>query len=370
MNNAVFMIMKKLSLDSKLNYKYFKDQLEFFGEIVKDIERAKKYVYLETYRFDDSYIAKRVRDVLVKRAKEGVEVKILVDGLGALVNEDFFKGITAHGGEVRFFRKITFRRANWFAYNNRRDHRKLIIIDDKIVYTGSSNIAERVLNWREFNIRIEGPVAGIFKDIFLDTFEIHNIFYHDKRKHIFTLSFGTMEIVRDIPSLKYQLVRKKLMTLMDLAKKSIIIETPYFVPDPVFFNSMKRTVARGVKVTLILPAESDVAIVDVVVKSYFGAIHRKNINLKLHSKKFNHSKVALIDNSAYMIGSSNIDYRSFIYMYELCIFGRDKRLVEIVRKHLEVSFKESKDFDFALWKKRRFSRKILEFITKPVRWFF
>jgi cardiolipin synthase len=359
--------MAKLSVDSALKYKYFKDQLAFFANIVKDMEKARKYIYLETFRYDDSYVARRIRDVLVKKAKEGVEVKLLIDGWGSLVDADFFKEVTSNGGELRFFRKINFRRANWFSYNNRRDHRKLIVIDDKIVYTGSSNIAERVLNWREFNIRIEGPVGGVFKDVFLDNYEIHNIFYHDLRRHIFPLSFGTMEIVRDVPSFRQQTIKRRLIELMYSAKKSIILETPYFVPDMAFMKAMKRAAARGVKVTLILPAESDSSLVDIAMKSYFGTLHRRKINLKFYSKKFNHSKIALIDNTFYMIGSTNLDYRSFILMYELCIFGKDKRLIALVRKHVEETFKGAEDFDYESWLKRPFSQKFMEFIVKPFR---
>jgi cardiolipin synthase A/B len=360
----------KLSSDLALKYRYFENQIDFFAGIIKDIEKAKKYIYLETYRYDDSYIARRIRDVLAKKAKDGVEIKILIDGWGALVDDGFFKKVTANGGEVRFFRKITFRRANWFSYNNRRDHRKLIVIDDKIIYTGSSNIAERVLNWRESNIRIEGPVAGIFKDIFLDNYEIHNIFYHDMRRHIFPLSFGTMEIIRDAPSLRHQTVKRRLIELMYSAKKSIILETPYFVPDVALLRAMKRATLRGVKVTLILPKETDSGLVDIVMASYFGVLHRKNIDLKFYSKKFNHSKVALIDNNFYMLGSTNLDFRSFLLMYELCIFGRDKRLIEIVRNHINETLKDTKDFNYEDWKNRKISQKFMEFIVKPFRAFF
>jgi cardiolipin synthase len=361
-------IQLKNELDPELKYRYFENQEKFFSSIIKDMKNAKKYIYLETYRYGDGAIGKNVRDVLIEKAKEGVEVKVLIDSWGSMVDKDFFAELIKYKGEVRFFRifKVTF---NFIKYNNRRDHRKLLVIDDNIMYTGSSNIAERVLLWREFNVRIEGAIAGIMKEVFLNSYEVHNNYFHKHRKHIFALSYKSFDIVRDIPSIKYRKIRKKLKNLVKIAKKKIIIETPYFVPDYRFIYALTNAVKRGVNVTLIIPKKSDVKVVDVMVSSYLGHLHRKGVHIKYYTKKFMHSKVALFDNTYFSFGSANMDHRSFSYQYELNLFGKDKKMRDIVQKHIQETLKGTEDFDYEKWKHRPLFQKFLEILYIPARTF-
>ncbi len=354
--------------DLNLKYRYFEDQEKLFSSMIEDISSAKEYIYLETYRFGDGAVGKRFNEVLTKKAAEGVEIKLLIDHWGTMVDDTFFSEFTKSKGELRFFRKfkITY---NFIKYNNRRDHRKLLVIDDKITYVGSSNISERNLLWREFNVRIQGYIAGVLKDVFLDNYDLHDKFFHKKRPHIFSIPYGPLEIVRDIPSIKYRRIRSKLKEQIKKAKKEIILETPYFVPDYRFIRYLAKAVKRGVKVTLIVPKESDVRVVDVMSGSYFGYLYKNGIKVKLYTKKFMHSKVALFDNSYFSFGSANLDHRSFSYQYELNLFGSDKALLDIVRKHVEETLKGTEDFNYEKWKKRPLMRKIEEIFLIPARTF-
>ncbi|MGV8169399.1 MAG: phospholipase D-like domain-containing protein [Candidatus Nanoarchaeia archaeon] len=361
--------MKKLSSESELDYKYFKDTEAFYSSIIKDIEKAKFYIYLETFRYDSSKYPKMIRAALDKAAERGVEIKLLIDGWGAQVDEKFFSELIKHNGELRFFRKPKLFTYNIIKYNNRRDHRKIIAIDDKIVYLSSANIAERNLHWREFSIRIEGHIAGMFKDIFLDNYELHKDFYHDKRSHIFPLTYGSFEIVRDVPSARFRMVRKKLKNLIIESKKEILLETPYFVPDHRFLHALKEAARRGVKVTLIIPKRSDVMVTDIMASSYMGTLHRSGVKIKYYTKGFNHSKIALIDDEYFSFGSTNLDHRSFGYMYELNVFGKEKRLKDIVKKHIEETLKGTEDFDYKKWKRRGLHTRLLEILLWPMRSF-
>ncbi|MGV8163047.1 MAG: phospholipase D-like domain-containing protein [Candidatus Nanoarchaeia archaeon] len=360
--------MKKLSTDNNLEYKYFDETEEYYSSIIKDIEKSKYYVYLEVYRYDSSKYPKLIRDALEKALERGVEVKILIDGWGTQVEESFFSKITKNKGEVRFFRKPKILTSNIIQYNNRRDHRKIIVIDDKLVYLSSANIAKRNLDWREFSVKIKGYIAGIFKDVFLDNYDLHDDFYHDKRSHIFPLTYGSFEIVRDVPSVRFRKIRKRLKQLIMNAKKQIIIETPYFVPDHRFLHTLKDAAERGVKVTLIIPKQSDVKVVDIMASSYMGNLHEHKVNIKYYSK-FLHAKLVLIDDTYFSFGSANIDHRSFSYMYELNVFGNEKRFKEIVKQHIEETLKDTEDFNYIKWKQRPFHTKFMEFILKPFRTF-
>jgi cardiolipin synthase len=364
--------MRKLTFkktEMGLKYKYFDDQEKFFASILNDIESAKNYIYLETYRFGDGAVGKQFRDALTKKADQGVEVKLLIDHWGSMVDEGFFSELINNGGELRFFRKFKVT-PNFMKYNNRRDHRKIVVIDDKVVYLGSSNIAERNLLWREFDVRIEGLIAGMFKDIFIDNFNIHNDFFHKKRPHIFTLAYGgALDIVRDIPSIKYRRIRKNLKEHIKHAKKEIILETPYFVPDYRFIHHLSQAAKRGVNVTLIIPKSSDVPVVDIMVSSYLGSLYKKGIHIKYYTKKFIHSKVALFDGNYFSFGSANLDHRSFSYQYELNLCGTDPKMRDIIRAHLNETLKDTEDFNYEVWKRRPLLQKINEIILIPMRTF-
>lgn len=355
-------------LDQRIKYTYFKDQMALFASMLRDIMNAKEYIYLETYRFGDGLVGKKFNDALTKKAMEGVEIKLLIDHWGTMVDEEFFSEFTRSKGELRFFRKFRVRYP-FIKYNNRRDHRKLLVIDGKITYIGSSNISERTLLWREFNVRIEGNIAGMFKEVFMDNYRVHDKFFHSIRPHIFSINYGPLEIVRDMPSIKYRRIRSKLKQHIKRAKKEIILETPYFVPDYRFMLHMIRAAKRGVNVILIVPKESDVHVVDVMTNSYFGFLHKHGVKIKYYAGSFMHSKVALFDDTYFSFGSANLDHRSFSYQYELNLFGHDPQLRDIVRNHINETLKDTEDFDYEKWKKRPFLRKLYEIILIPSRTF-
>jgi cardiolipin synthase len=326
------------------------------------------YIYIETFRYGNGRIGKQMLQALEKKAKEGVEIKLLIDHWGSQVSQEFFSDLIKNGSELRFFRKFKVT-TNFIKYNNRRDHRKILVIDDKFVFLGSSNLAERNLEWREFDVKIEGHFAGIFKDIFLDNYSVYDNYFHDTRSHIFPLVYDTLEIIRDVPSVNHRMIRRKLVDLIKAAKKEVIIETPYFVPDLRFMHHLKQAAKRGVKVILIFPKKSDVRVVQIMMSSFYGGLYKKGIQIKLYNKIILHSKVALIDGETFSFGSANIDHRSFSYMYELNVFGKDKKLRDIVKKHVDESLKGSEDFNYEEWKNRSLWQKTKEVVLIPFRTF-
>ena len=123
------------------------------------------------------------------------------------------------------------------------------------------------------------------------------------------------------------------------------------------------------KVTLIVPKQSDVKIVDIMASSFFGGLHESGVQIKWYTKKFLHAKVLLVDDEYFSFGSTNIDHRSLGYMYELNIFGNDKRLKEIVKKHIEETLQDTETFNYSTWKKRSMHKKILEILLGPLKTF-
>ncbi len=352
---------------SRRDIKYFSGSVEFFEDLLRVISRAERSIFLETYRLNGSF-AVRLKDVLIKKAKEGVVVKLLLDHWGSLIREDFFSELEALGGEVRFFRVFKFT-TNVISYNNRRDHRKLVVVDD-FCYIGSANLTSHSKDWREFVVRIRDSVfADKMRMIFIDNFKIHDFFFHSPKNHLSPLRFESLEVVRDVPSIRYQKIRNKMLHLIRNAKSRVVIETPYFVPDAKMILGLIRAARRGVDVSIIIPKRSDVRLVDILTQSLLGELHRRGVKIFLFSPGFSHAKVGLFDDFFYF-GSANFDYRSFKYQYELGVFGKNRVLGNVVEDHLRGSFSLSKNFDFARWKRRSLFFRALEVLLEPFRHFF
>jgi len=202
-------------------YSVFDDTLRFYNALLSDIENATKYIYIEIYRFSYHGLGKKFRDALLKKVHQGVEVKILLDSWGTSPNHDFFSPLTKGGGEVRFFEKIRLN-LDYFTRSHRRNHRKIIVIDDEILYLGSANITDYNVVWRELIVRMEGELASVFKDIFLSMFEIYNRYHLYSPELTAPISYGGFNIIRDAPSQRHQNIKKTLNKINSLGSQEYI----------------------------------------------------------------------------------------------------------------------------------------------------
>ncbi len=337
--------------------------------MLEDIEGAKKYVYLQTYRIGNDSIGIKFRDALTKKAKEGVEVKVLIDSWGGnALSDNFFKEMSAYQGVVRYFEKLKFN-FDFFTKGHRRNHRKLLIIDDHLSYIGSTNITEYNLNWRELVMRLKSDIAIKFKKIFEEdwvNYNKHKVLI-DKKNNSRTMKHETCEILRDVPSITIQRIKKRYVQLIQKAKNQVIIETPYFLPGYQLRKSMMDAAKRGVDVTVIIPKHSDVGLVDILRNKYLGQLYKNGISFLFYIPHNLHAKVMLVDDEVYSIGSSNFDYRSFRYMYEIVLIGRRKDIIEQLEKHLQETILNSQLFDFEKWLHRPVINKFFEWILLPFR---
>lgn len=331
--------------------------------MIEDIKNAKSSIFLETYIYEDDEIGKKFRDVLIKKAKQGIKIRILIDAWGSTARKPFFQELIDFGAEVRFFREIKYL-LRFFSKNHERNHRKLLIIDNKIVYIGSMNITNECLDWRELVLRIKSDIARDFVASFQQSWEIYGEL---DKKRIETIIHKEYEIIQDIPSYLERTTEKKFYNLIKKAKKEIMIETPYFIPSLNLINSLGRAVERGVKVILMIPRKSDVRIVDFARNRYLGRLHKQGINIFYYTEKTMHSKLLLIDDSFFMLGSSNLDYRSFVHNFEINFIGKNRQLIKELKEFFNTGLKNSRPFDYESWKQRPSLGKILELILEMFR---
>lgn len=348
------------------SFKLFDDPLRYYNAMLDDIGKAKNFIYLETYRFNNDSIGVKFRDALTNKSKEGVEIKLLMDSWGTSLPKTFFQEITQNGGEVRYFQKL---RIVWdfFSRNHRRNHRKLIVIDDEITYMGSANLTDYSLNWRESILRIQSDLTPVFKRAFLQHFELFNKYTFESKIQVRRIFHKSFEIIRDIPSLTKQKIRKRYIELIKNAKSEVIIETPYFLPSYYFRKALSEATQRGVNVKVIMPKNSDVGLVDVLRNRFLGPLYKNGIELLFYMPHNLHAKMMLVDKKIFSIGSPNFDYRSFRFQHEIVILGEDQRVIDQVIDHINETIRSSEGFDYEMWKNRSMIQKFFEWLILPFR---
>lgn len=353
-----------------MNFKLFSDNKLLYQAMLADIAQAKESICLETYIFGNDDIGKQFRATLFERAQAGVKIKLLIDDFGSPVNKHFFKELTAAGGRVKFFRKviISFR---IIKHNNHRDHRKLLIIDDQISYIGSANITSHALNWRDLTLRLsDGKLQKIFHTAFDDNFKIAHRLIFKKKKHLTPLTNDGFSLIRDVPSPRFRTIRKEQLQLIKHAKKSIMIEVPYFLPDRKLVREFLRARQRGVEIVIIIPKKSDVRTIDLLREKYLGKLYLMGIKIKYYTPSILHSKLLLIDDKKFSLGSANMDYRSLILQFEICLFSGYAPLAAALKQHLTKSLSQCQDFDYRIWSKRPWRHRLAEHLLYIIRYLF
>lgn len=344
------------------------DTLKIFNSMLEDIEKARNYIFIETYKFENGPIGIAFRDKLTQKAKEGVKVKLLVDAWGSYVSEEFFREMISYGGEVRFFKKLKLS-INTFMKNHERDHRKIMVIDNMITYISSLNFTSYCINWREMSIRLSGSIAKAFKTIFNQNYNLKNTYKFNKKRLTRPFRLGNYEIIRDVPSVVFQRLRKKTLHLVKSAQKEIIVETPYFLPTRAIRDALEEAaVVRGVNIKIIMPLKSDVKTVNVLKDFYLGKLHQAGIKILFYKPHNLHAKMLVVDDHFY-IGTSNFDYRSFRYQFEVGLVGKDQNILDQLYQHNNETLKDCIEFDYDKWLNRPKWQKVLEVILVPLRHF-
>lgn len=357
------------SSEQIMSHRLFSQTPVFQEAMLLDIADAKHYIYLEVYKFGDDESGHKFRDLLTRKSKEGVQVRLLVDSWGVTYDESFFSELLEAGGEVRFFRKMKWS-FDFFTKNHRRNHRKLLIIDDYISYIGSANITAYSASWRESVLRLTGPIALIFKKSFLESFNNYQKYFFKKNSFKKTITFNEFEIVQDNPSIKRQFIKNKLEKLIRKAKDEIVIVSPYFLPGYMIRKLLANASKRGVSVTIILPRHSDVRAVDLLCNKYLGTYYKSGINIQYYLPSNLHAKFILVDNQTFGIGSPNFDYRSFRFQHEIMLFGRHKGIAVELDKLISTILSQCEPFSIEQFRRRPRIDKILGWLLLPFRHFF
>lgn len=355
--------------ESIKDIKLISSNIELHESMLKDIENAKFSIKMQTYRIEKSDLGRRFVDLLAEKVSQGVDVILIVDAWGTGTSSVFFKKIIENGGKFVIFNTPRLG-TKFFTQSHRRNHRKLLVIDNIISYIGSSNITSYSKNWRELNVRIEGFVTKGFKQIIENDFNNFDNFNYSKKIHSKVLHFDKVEIVRDVPNIYKQKVMKKFLYLITNAKNSIYIETPYFLPGYRLRKALIQAVERGVDVKIVMPRNSDVRTVDILRNHYLGVLHKKGLKIFMYYPDNLHSKLLVIDDKITAFGSSNFDYRSFRYMHEVVMVSTETKLLDEILKYKSQTLLKARAFNYKRWSNRSLFEKVFAYILKPFRFLF
>jgi len=341
---------------------------------------ARNHINLETYIIEDDEIGRQFADLLLERQGRGVQVNVIYDSVGAMNTPvAFFERLKAGGIAVLEFNPINPLIGNTAWLINHRDHRKLLVVDGKTAFIGGINIssvyssgsaarraktgAGHTIAWRDTDLQIEGPVVAELQKLFLGTWTKQQGTPLADRQYFPALSAKGADIVRAIgstPDDPFSLIYLTLISAIGNAERQVHLTQAYFVPDPQLIDALVDAAGRGVDVKLILPSHTDSELAFHAGRSHYATLLQAGVKIYERQGALLHSKTAMIDGVWSCIGSTNMDWRSFLDNDEInaVVLGRDfaGQLEALFTKDLEASSAIDRD----TWKSRSLLLRIKE----------
>ena len=340
---------------------YYKCGEEFFPAFKEGLKQAKKFIFIEFFIIADGKEWSEVLDILKQKAKEGVDIRIIYDDMGCGGTISSFTPRRLKKLGISCFKFHPFRPILSGMYNN-RDHRKIVVIDHQMAFTGGINLADEYANeikrfgyWKDTMVKIEGSAINNLIVTFLQNFNLCTGVISDYDKYLnyeyekyddqgFVMPFGDGPGDFDEALIGEQTY----INILNYAKKRVDISTPYLVPTYSLIDAMRNAALRGVEVNLILPGIPDKKLVYSMAKANFRYLLDAGVNIYLYTPGFNHMKSAIADNELAFVGTINFDFRSLVHHFEcgtvLYKCNCMNEISEDFKQMISVSQKVPKDF--------------------------
>ncbi|PIE84583.1 MAG: cardiolipin synthase [Bacteroidia bacterium] len=342
-----------------------------FASLLEDIRHAQDFIHMEYYTFTDDALGQRIAAELIERAGQGVDVRIIYDAVGSWgLSKSLLARLQEGGVRIYPFERVIFPLLG--NRINNRNHRKIVVIDGTMAYMGGMNIAQRYITgssigqWVDTQLRIKGPAAHALHRIFLRDWAYVSGEAPSPDYCPIPVEGGNtpVQIITSAPEDPYSTPLHAFITAIARAKRYIYICTPYFIPSDSLLMALRTTALSGVDVRIILPRRGDAKLVLWAIHSYIEDLLESGIRVYLYTGGFNHSKTLIVDGELAIVGSANMDIRSFEENYEVLalLYDRD------ITRRLELEFigntRKSHDLDLAEWRQRPLARRGLEAIAR------
>ena len=352
--------------------KVFQDGYSMLQSLLAAIKSAQHHIHVEFYIFEDDAVGRLVKDSLIDKAREGVEVRVLYDDVGCWkVPFLFFDEMREAGVEVRGFLKVRFPR--FTSKVNYRNHRKLVVVDGRIGFVGGMNLAERYLKgvpwgiWKDIMMQVEGKAVYGLQMAFLtdwyatDHSLITSSSYFPKMEDKGT---SLMQVVTSDPVGEWKDIMQGLLIAITSAQKYVYIQSPYLLPTEPILLALKTAAAAGVDVRIMIPEKSDSRMVHWGTMSYLQELMEAGIKIYMYQKGFLHSKLIVCDDCLSSVGSTNMDFRSFEHNFEINAFMYDKTSALMLKDIFLSDQKDAKLLHLKEWRMRPWSQKVKESVIR------
>ena len=347
---------------------------------------ARNTINLETYIFDQDDIGMQFADILIEKQKQGVTVNVLYDSVGTLgTPKEFFDRMRDAGISLIAFNPVNpAKRLGKWELNN-RDHRKIMIVDGRVAFTGGLNISSTYANssffrsrrppnkvdaedvgWRDTHIKIEGPAVASLQYHFINAWIQQEAGELPPREYFPKLAPAGDKVVRVLASEpgRDSEIYKSYVVAIQEAKKSIHITSAYFVPDPQIVEELSAAARRGVDVKLILPGVTDHGLVFHAGRAFYEELLKNGVKIYELQIAVLHAKAAVIDGTWSTVGSANIDRRSFLHNYELNVVILDPAFGMEMESAFNEDLRDSKQVTLELWRQRPWSDRLKEWAAR------
>ncbi len=343
-----------------------------FESLLRDIDEAERYIHLQYYIFEDDQIGCRVKEVLIRKAREGVKVRVIYDHIGSIhVKKRFFAEMSEAGIMVYPFFRVTFphfaTRINW------RNHRKLCVIDGKVGYIGGMNIADRYIKgvsygvWRDTHIRLVGPAVGALQYSFAYDWNFMGHPVLEENAECYDCEDNAqagMQLVTSGPMSQWSNVAFVFLKAIANAKRLIYIQTPYFLPTDGLLKALQSAALSNVDVRIMIPSRSDSVLLRRASFSYIQECLQAGIKIYLYEAGMLHCKTVVVDDEFATVGSTNFDFRSFEHNFESNMFIYSTEVNAHLREIFFEDIKECTRVKLAQWRRRSAMEKAKESLVR------
>jgi len=354
--------------DSKVEY--YPSGTKFFDAVLEELEKAQEFVFIEFYLVANGVLLNRTLSILKEKVKKGVDVRIIYDDMGShgTLKRKTKKDIEKAGIKLQSFNKMV---PIFNVALNLRDHRKIIVIDGKVSFTGGANLADEYINekrmhgyWKDCGVKIEGRATDNFTIAFLEQWQFltkqrDNVAdFLNKAEDFSAESDGVVVPFVTGPNYHLSIAQNVYANVIANAKEKIYIMTPYFIPDETITNLLRSKARAGVDVRIVLPEVADKKIVYIVSRNNAEKLIDCGVKVFTMTHSFVHSKVVLSENSA-VVGSINMDLRSFGQQFESAILTNDMSTMQQVEQDFEKTISYSQEITQNLKKRNKFLYRVM-----------
>jgi cardiolipin synthase len=354
-----------------------------YGAMLDAIGGARHHVHLETYIFSSDAVGEQFADALIERQRAGVPVRVLYDAVGSFDSAGaFFERLQAAGVDVQVYNALDPKDPASLASLPTRDHRKILVVDGRVAFTGGINVAATyssssggakkrggaVDGWRDTHIEIRGPAVAGLQKLFLANWRGQGRALADEEEFFPRLAAAGDELVQILHASggegEYSAIYHAYLRAMDLATERVWITQAYFAPDERFVATLRNAARRGVDVRIVLPGVSDVGLLLYASRGHYGELLREGVKLYESQGTVLHAKTAVIDGVWSTVGSSNLDYRSFLHNDEVNAIVLGQGFAGLMERQFQADIQAAKPVRYEEWRRRPIRDRVLETLSR------